>query len=180
MSQRSGDIYTTQSFWQVRQGIDGLYNRTDAEQDAVGALEANIRTLRRELFVMDSIFAATGVINKTLHAQKLANLSSEIAGLDIQLTNIRNNRLTLAAQLLSQNTAIGVTQTWEQNEKVVNDLEIRFFLQDSATGAQLATLYAMGNLCPQTHGDAVFQAQILYNWFLSAYGQPGGGAVYFH
>ncbi|MDX1911076.1 MAG: T9SS type A sorting domain-containing protein [Saprospiraceae bacterium] len=156
----------TQAFWQLRQGMEMLYNRTDTEQDAVSATENNIRTLRRELFLMDSLFALSGVVNKTLHAQKLANLSTEIASLEAQLSNIRNNRLILAAQLLTQNAAIGATQTWAQNEKLVNDIEIRLFMQDSATNAQLATLDALGSLCPHTNGDAVFQAQTLYNWFV--------------
>ena len=68
--------------------------------------------------------------------------------------------------LRTQNAAIGTTQTWEQSEQQVNDLEIRLFIQDSVTTAQLTILDALGSLCPQTNGEGVLRAQVLYNRFV--------------
>lgn len=68
--------------------------------------------------------------------------------------------------LLTQNAAIGTTQTWEQSEQQVNDLEIRLFIQDSVTTSQLMLLDALGTLCPQTNGEGVLRAQVLYNRFV--------------
>jgi hypothetical protein len=68
--------------------------------------------------------------------------------------------------LLTQNAAIGTTQTWEQSEQQVNDLEIRLFIQDSVTTSQLTLLDALGTLCPQTNGEGVLRAQVLYNRFV--------------
>jgi hypothetical protein len=68
--------------------------------------------------------------------------------------------------LLTQNAAIGTTQTWEQSEQQVNDLEIRLFIQDSVTTAQLTFLDALGSLCPQINGEGVLRAQVLYNRFV--------------
>ena len=68
--------------------------------------------------------------------------------------------------LRTQNAAIGTTQTWEQSEQQVNDLEIRLFIQDSVSTAQLTLLDALGTLCPQTNGEGVLRAQVLYNRFV--------------
>ena len=157
---------TTSAFWYIQQGIDALNNRTDSEQDAVSAAETTIASLRQSLYLMDSTYASGTAINNVLYRQRLASLSAATATLQTLLDNIRSARLTQAAQLLTQNAAIGTTQTWEQSEQQVNDLEIRLFIQDSVTTAQLTLLDALGSLCPQTNGEGVLRAQVLYNRFV--------------
>ena len=157
---------TTSAFWYIHQGIDALNNRTDSEQDAVSAAETTIASLRQSLYLMDSTYASGTAINNVLYRQRLASLSAATATLQTLLDNIRSARLTQAAQLRTQNGAIGTTQTWEQSEQQVNDLEIRLFIQDSVTTAQLTLLDALGSLCPQTNGEGVLRAQVLYNRFV--------------
>jgi hypothetical protein len=157
---------TTSAFWYIQQGIDALNNRTDSEQDAVGAAETTIASIRQSLYLMDSTYASGTAINNVLYRQRLASLSVATATLQTLLDNIRSARLTQAAQLLTQNAAIGTTQTWEQSEQQVNELEIRLFIQDSVTTPQLTLLDALGTLCPQTNGEGVLRAQVLYNRFV--------------
>ncbi|MFN0037696.1 MAG: T9SS type A sorting domain-containing protein, partial [Saprospiraceae bacterium] len=157
---------STEAFWYIQQGIDALNNRTGAEQSSVAAAESNISNLRHELYLLDSTYASGTAINEAQYAQKLATLSAATGSLQTQLDNIRSNRLAQATQLLAQNTAIGTTQTWEPGEKQVNALEIQIFIQDSITTAQLAALDGLGSLCPNTNGEAVLRAQVLYNRFV--------------
>ncbi len=102
----------------------------------------------------------------TAITQATAQLSAATGSLQTQLDNLLNARITLAAQLITQNAAIGATQTWEQHEKLVNELEIRIFMQDSVNSTQLALLDALGTLCPDDNGEAVLRAQVLYNRFV--------------
>jgi len=78
-----------------------------------------------------------------------------------QLTS--THRLALAAQLLSDNASISATQTWEETMKAVNAIEIQIFIQDSINATQLGILDSIGTLCPYTHGEAVYRAEVLYN-----------------
>ena len=157
---------TTDAFWQIQQGTDALNNRTNTEQAAVESAETYIFARRNELYLMDSAYAAGIAINMVQYTQKLADLSSATATLQTQLDNIRNARLTQAAQLLTQNAAISTPQIWEQQEKTANALEIQLFVQDSVNTTQLAALDALGSLCPNLYGDAVLRAQVLYNRFV--------------
>ncbi len=157
---------TTAAFWYIQQGIDALNNRTDSEQDAVGVAEANIASLRHDLYLMDSTYSSETAIDEVQYHQKLASLSAATTALQTQLDNLRSARLTQAAQLLTQNAAIATPQPWEQSEKQANDLEIHIFMQDSVTAAQLTLLDALGTLCPQTNGEGVLRAQVLYNRFV--------------
>ncbi len=115
---------------------------------------------------MDSTYASGTAINGAHYTVKLSMLSSAVGALQAQLDSLQNDRLTLAAQLLTQNAGIGSTQTWEQNEKLVNELEIRIFIQDSVNATQLTMLDNLGMLCPNTNGEAVLRAQVLYNRFM--------------
>lgn len=157
---------STAAFWQIRQGIDALNNRTGTEQSSVAAAEASINLLRSELHLMDSTYASGSPINETKYRQKLAALSAAVGSLQTQLDNIRSARLTQASQLLSQNAAIGTPEVWEQSERDVNALEIQLFVQDSVNSTQLAALDALGSFCPDVHGEAVLRAQVLYNRFV--------------
>jgi len=157
---------TTDAFWQIQEGIDALNNRTNSEQTAIAALEADIQNHRNDLYLMDSTFASGTAINRVHYTQKLATLSTAVTSLQAQLDAVRNTRLTQAAQLLTQNAAIAAAQTWEQSTKQANELEINLFIQDSVSSAQLALLDTLGTLCPNTNGDAVFRAQVLYNRFV--------------
>jgi len=154
---------TTEAFWELRQGMDVLDNRDNAEQATVDALEATIASLRHSLYLADSTFASGTAINGTVYSQRLAVLSAATENLRAQLDTIRFNRLTLAAQLLTENAAISTTQTWEQLQKAMNALEIQLFIQDSISAEQLEALDSIGTLCPYTHGEAIFRAQVLYN-----------------
>ncbi len=129
----------------------------------VGTSTVCVANHRRALYLMDSTLTSGTPINDAIYRLRLATLSTEIESLRAQLENIRSNRLILAAQLLTDNAAIGTTQTWEQLQKALNALEIQLFIQDSINAGQLLTLDSIGTLCPETHGEAVHRAQILYN-----------------
>jgi len=154
---------TTEAFWQLRQDMDVLDNRDSTEQATVGTLETTIANLRHGLYLMDTTFAGGGTINDSLYSLRLESLSSATESLRVVLDTIRAHRLALAAQLLTDNASISATQTWEETMMAVNAIEIQLFIQDSINATQLGILDSIGTLCPYTHGEAVYRAEVLYN-----------------
>ncbi len=158
---------TTENFYLIRRGIDGLANRSAAQRAMAAAARSNIAAERRELFILDSLKALDKAISPEDYTQAIQDLSQLTTAFRQQLAEVQTQKLQQANQLLTQNSAVAVSAGWEINEKLVNELAIRMFLQDHAlSAAQLGQLDNLAALCPDNEGEAVLRARILYNLFV--------------
>jgi len=70
-------------------------------------------------------------------------------------------------QLLEDNDAISVTETWEENEKEINILFFKYLggVIDSFTNQEKEDIIALANACPQYEGAGVYKARLLRGTF---------------
>lgn len=70
-------------------------------------------------------------------------------------------------QLLEENNALNVEETWEYNERDINVLFFKFYggMTDSFTNSEKEDIVALANTCPQFEGAGVYKARLLRSTF---------------
>lgn len=159
---------TVDLFNDIDEGVDGLSELAPTETTRYTSNLATIFSLLHDISDIDSLlFIATGAQATTLQDDR-EDLLETLAALETEndslLNIIQTARLTSIQQLITDNNSIVVTETFEQNEKKVNEIWLNTVALGiySFTPVQVADLENIIFQCPKFGGKAVYMARGLY------------------
>lgn len=155
-----------------------IYSLSPSLNQSYAALSQQIDSLGDEVSAISAQYpTATSEQKKTL-LEQIYELTDEIGNLQDQVNALRSSAetemQTQITQLLTQNSALSVTELWETNEKDINDLYFKYYggVVDTFTATEKYLIETLALSCPQYEGVGVYKARRLY--------EPGGGSPAYH
>ncbi len=146
--------------------VSANYRDLHQENPLRDSLEIVIQNILSQLKYNDSLLSIGGDSaliysqNDSLHAIIATNTSN----LEEITSNQKVNDSTSRVQILTQNGLIDVTEIYEENEQIVNDIYFRTIAADNYdfTQDQLTNLASVAYQCPLAGGAAVYRARGMY------------------
>ncbi len=155
-------------FYDIRKEVENLYNVDPATQNTLDNNDLIIENSRVALRAVDSLLL-TNHLDSLLHAQRdsLVNLISQKLAENTAIYNtLQNQRVLDANAIITSNDAVSTTFDYETNEKDLNDIYLKGFVQGNLplNSTQITTIDNIANQCVEEGGPEVYRARSMKAW----------------